>query len=119
MGFTIAKIKIENIFNGKKSKEMDFLVDTGAFLSIVPKEVLKDIGVIPKQRKSFTLADGKKIVRQIGEVRFHYKNYSGPSWVIFGEKKDKTLLGVLAIEAMGLEVDPIRKQLKPTELLLL
>lgn len=119
MGFTVAKVKIENIFNGKKSRALDFLVDTGAFLSVAPKEILRELGVVPREKKSFTLADGKKIVRQIGEVRFCYKSYSGPSLVIFGEKKDKTLLGVLAIEVMGLEVDPIKRQLKPTELLLL
>jgi clan AA aspartic protease len=119
MGLTVAKVKIENIFDGRKSKELDFLVDTGAFLSIVPKEILKEIGVKPEQRKVFTLANGKKIMRRIGQVIFHYKKYYGPSWVIFGEREDKTLLGVLAIESMGLEVDPIKKRLKPTELLLL
>ena len=118
MGFTVAKIKIENIFDGKRSKELDFLVERGALLSVVPKETLRELGVTPRQKKSFTLVNGKKIVRQIGEGRFHYKDYSGPSLVIFGEKKDKILLGVLAIESMGLEIDPLKKRLKPGELLL-
>ncbi|MGC8606684.1 MAG: hypothetical protein ACP5GZ_03060 [Vulcanisaeta sp.] len=39
--------------------------------------------------------------------------------VIFGEEKDINVLGVTALEALGLEVDLIRGTLKETEQLLL
>ncbi|MBS7629139.1 hypothetical protein KEJ23_04095 [Candidatus Bathyarchaeota archaeon] len=39
--------------------------------------------------------------------------------VIFGEKEDTPLLGVTTLEELGLEVDPVTKQLKPAALLLL
>ena len=37
----------------------------------------------------------------------------------FGVNEDKPLLGVTALEEMALQVDPVTKQLKPIELLLL
>jgi predicted aspartyl protease len=39
--------------------------------------------------------------------------------VIFGEAADQPVLGVTALEMMGLEVDPVRGELRPTEFLLL
>jgi len=119
MGITQVTIQIANLTDGARPQTVECVVDTGAFLSVVPRETLKKLGVVPKQKKQFTLANGRKITRWIGEVRFCYHTHSGPSWAIFGEKGDKALLGVHAIEAMGLEVDPVNKRLKPTELLLL
>jgi hypothetical protein len=39
--------------------------------------------------------------------------------VIFAEKDDTPVLGATALEAMGLQVDPVTKELKPVELLML
>jgi len=39
--------------------------------------------------------------------------------VIFGEDKDPAILGVIALEALGLEVDPIKNTLKEATLLML
>jgi len=39
--------------------------------------------------------------------------------VIFGEEKDTAILGVTALEALGLEVDPIKNTLKKAQLLML
>jgi predicted aspartyl protease len=39
--------------------------------------------------------------------------------IIFGEEKDMAILGVTALEALGLEVDPIKNVLKEAQLLML
>ena len=39
--------------------------------------------------------------------------------VIFGEEDDLAVLGVTALEALGLEVDPIKNTLREAELLML
>jgi hypothetical protein len=38
--------------------------------------------------------------------------------VIFGEKDDATLLGALSLEALGLALDSIKRELKPMTLIL-
>jgi hypothetical protein len=40
------------------------------------------------------------------------------SRVIFGEDGDAALMGVVALEALGLEVDPIRKQVRRAKMIL-
>jgi len=39
--------------------------------------------------------------------------------MIFSEEKDVSILGVTALEALGLEVDPIKNTLKESQLLML
>ena len=38
--------------------------------------------------------------------------------VIFGEDKDSVLLGVFTLEALGLVLDPLRRELKPLPMVL-
>jgi len=115
---THVTIQIANPADGARPQTIECLVDTGAFFSILPKELLGVAGIRPRRKQTFTLANGRTMVRQVGDALFRYKSYEGAAPVIFGEKRDKALLGVLSIEAMGLEVDPVKKRLKPTELLL-
>ena len=42
----------------------------------------------------------------------------GGADAIFGEDEDSTLLGVTTLEALGLSLDPIRRQLRPVPLIL-
>jgi hypothetical protein len=38
--------------------------------------------------------------------------------VIFGEKGDSTLLGIVTLEALGVILDPIRRELRPLPMIL-
>jgi len=118
MGMTHVKIQIANPADGARPQPFECLVDTGAFFSIVPKEILRVVGIRPRRKQTFTLANGRTMVRQVGDALFRYRKYEGPAPVIFGEKDDKAVLGTHAVGAMGLEVDPVKQRLKPTELLL-
>ena len=118
MGMTHVNIQIANPGNGTHPQTVECLMDTGAFFSIVPKTILRAAGIRPRRRQTFTLANGHVITRQVGGALFRYKRYEGEAPVIFGEKHDKALLGALSIEAMGLEIDPVKQRLKPTELFL-
>lgn len=50
---------------------------------------------------------------------YKFGRHEGYASVVFGVNEDKPLLGVTALEEMALQVDPVTKQLKPIELLLL
>ena len=45
---------------------------------------------------------------------FSYQGKTSP--VIFGEPGDATLLGVVALEVLGLVFDPLRRELRPAVL---
>ncbi len=120
MGMLSVRVRVSNPSDGGKAIEQEMVVDTGAYMSILPRPVLERLGIRPVTRRSFGLADGKtRIERDIGGATFVYGQYAGVSPVIFGEESDKALLGVLTIEALGLTVDPVKGELKPVEMLLL
>ncbi len=119
MGFVRAKVKVSPATNGKRAAEVEFLVDTGAIYSLVPSDQLKALGIKPTGKRKFHQASGRAILRRIGEARFRVGKLASISPVIFGRKNDLPLLGVVTLEALGLEVDPISERLKPATLLLL
>lgn len=102
----------------RKAAKLTFLVDSGAVYSVVPKAVLRRLGVRPHSKKTFTLADGTQITRQVGDVIFKLNGQQGASPVIFGERGDSTLLGTVSLEALGFILDPIRRELRPLPLIL-
>jgi len=118
MGFTHANIGLADLSAPAPREEVELMVDTGALYSIVPAETLRRIGIQPRQRLEFELANGGLIERAVGDARFFYDGRDAASPVIFGEPEDPALLGVVTLEAMGLEVDPVRKQIRPTRLIL-
>jgi clan AA aspartic protease len=112
MGLTHLTVRIANPTDSKRHKDIEFLVDSGAIYSVVPKEILKELGISPHSRRSFVLANGEKLERQLGTADVIYKKRRGAATVIFGEKGDFALLGVTALESLGLILDPIRRKLK-------
>ena len=118
MGFTHLKVFVGNPTELTRGREVEFLVDTGSFYTMIPREILEEVGVVPMMEKTFILANGGKIGRQVGVANLVYKGQPGGTLVIFGEEGDKTLLGVLGLESMGYKVDPVKGELEPIELLL-
>ncbi len=98
-------------------REVEFLVDSGCFYTMVPRTILEEIGVDPVMEQTFTLANGDEIRRQVGLVYLFYKDRPGGSLVIFAEEGDQTLLGVLGLESMGYKLDPVKGDLEPIKLL--
>jgi len=119
MGFIIAQVRISHPQDGKKVLKMDLLVDTGALYSVIPERSLKSIGIEAKKRQVFTLANGTQLTRHIGVAWFSLKGRETGAPVIFGQRGDKPLLGVTALEALGFEIDPIHRRLKRSKLFLL
>jgi len=118
MGLTHIEATIANPANPRKTKKLSLLVDSGAVYSVVPKTVLGQLGVKPHSTKTFTLADGSEIKRKVGDVVFKLNGHQGASPVIFGERGDSILLGTVSLEALGLLLDPIRRELRPLPMLL-
>ena len=112
------KVRVSSPVEDSPFEELDFLVDTGARLSVVPREVLEGLGLRPHSHMTFTLADGSHIERDVGNAGFEFEGRKGASPVIFGEEGDATVLGVTTLEGLGLYVDPVRRQLKELPLLL-
>lgn len=118
MGLTFLDLEIGNPARPDETETVTLLVDSGAIYSVVPEPVLAKLDIKPLAKETFRLADGSKIVRQKGIALFRYGERVGGADVIFGEAEDQALLGVLTLEALGLSLDPLRRELRPLPLLL-
>jgi clan AA aspartic protease len=118
VGLTHVEVIIANPANPRRTKKLSLLVDSGAVYSVVPKTVLGQLGVKPHSTKTFTLADRSEIKRKVGDAVFRLNGHQGASPVIFGEKGDSTLFGTVSLEALGLLLDPIRRELRPLPMVL-
>jgi predicted aspartyl protease len=89
MAIIFLKVKVINPEHPKKVKECEFLVDSGAVYSVVPHKVLKALGIRPTSSQEFILANGEIVKRPT------------------------------TIEALGMILDPIRRELKPLPMVLM
>lgn len=94
-------------------ESVEFLVDSGAVYSFVPRAVLERLGIQPHGHQRFRLADGSIIERDRGDALFFYAGTCGAAPVIFGEAGDATLLGAVSLESLGFVLDAIRRDLVP------
>lgn len=113
MGMTVLEIEVGNPARPEVTEKVEFLIDSGAIYSVVPTPILKKLGIKPLTEQEFRLADGTKIVRKKGIALFKYGDKIGGADVVFGEEGDSVLLGTFTLEALGLALDPLRRELKP------
>ena len=101
-----------------KSYEDEFLVDTGAHYTVLPQRIVKLLGLKPAYEQEFVLADGRVIKRLIGSAVVNFEGRELPVPVVLGEKDDDALLGVTTLESFGMMVDPFKRKIYPSKLML-
>ncbi len=112
MGATHVTVTIRNPADPEKCWDGLFLVDTGATDSLVPRDKLESIGLKPKSQRGYELADGNELKMDItvGQIEFMGEIVGGT--IIFGDPGTEPILGVTALESVGIEVDPQNQTLK-------
>ena len=118
MGLTYITVEVSNPARPRRKRKIRCLIDSGAAYSVMPSKILEDLGIHPHREKSFILADGREIKRKMGDAVFRYNDERASSPVIFGEKGDSNLLGVVTLEALGYIFDPIKRELRPLPMML-
>jgi clan AA aspartic protease len=116
MGLTF----IEGVVRGSKKKKttIEFLVDSGAIYTLLPQKEWKAIGLKPKRKMTFTLADGTRVERYISECHISLPQGEGHTPVILGEPGDEPLLGAVTLEILGLVLNPFNRSLEPMRAML-
>lgn len=118
MGLTKVVLEITNLDDKTKKIKGEFLVDSGAFYTVLPKRMVKQLNLKPTYEQQFSLADGTSIKRKISSAFIKFENRSLANPVVLGEAKDSPLLGVLTLEAFGLILDPFERSLHHAKLML-
>ena len=102
----------------KKQKTVKFLIDSGATYSLLPKKIWKAIGLKPKRRVSFALADGTTLERAVSETYIVLPQGETHTPVVLGEESDQALLRVVTFKILGLVFNPFDRTLNPMRMLL-
>jgi len=118
MAVTFVQVKVTNPAKPKRGKKHEFLVDSGAFYTVMPTGDLEALGIKPSRQESFLLANGEIITKPVGNAFFEFQGKIGAAPVVFGEK-EVYLLGATTLEALALILDPINRQLKPAPLVMM
>ena len=106
VGATYISVAIRNPAEPERVWEGEFLVDTGAVDTLVPRQHLEAIGIAPKKQRTYGLADGQELIMDIAGADIEFMDESTYGTVILGAENVEPLLGVTALESVGIEVDP-------------
>ena len=115
MGTFSETLRLESM-DGERSVEMEALVDTGAFYTLVPARLLKELGVEPFDTYTMELADGHRVSYDIGRAVATVDGRTGETLVLFGEDGTLPLLGAYTLAGLLLAVDPPNRRLVPLKL---
>ncbi|MBI4304909.1 MAG: retroviral-like aspartic protease family protein, partial [Chloroflexi bacterium] len=96
MGTFSVQIRVEG--PSGQMRMVDALVDTGATHTLLPADLLDQIGVQPIDRVEFQLADERVVQYGVGEARIRLDCRERMSVVIFGPRGAAALLGATTLE---------------------
>lgn len=112
MGLTYVTVSLRSLKNSRPPYEAEFLVDTGASDSLAPSAALREAGIEPVGSMSYELADGSIKEYPFGLAVIEFFGDITAGRVIFGPDDVEPILGVTALESVGILVDPTNKTLK-------
>ena len=112
MGATHVTVAVSNPADPSKRWEALFRVDTGATDCMAPGNQLRAIGIRPDGKRTYELADGTEIVMEIAVARIEFMGDLVGATILFGQDDVEPILGVTALESVGIEVDPQNQRLK-------
>jgi clan AA aspartic protease len=111
MGLTRIVVRLRS-FISSDFYQSQFLVDTGATDSLAPASELKKIGIKAIGKMAYELATGTIVEYEFGLAEISFINETTAGRIIFGPDNVEPLLGVTALESVGITIDPANRTLK-------
>ena len=112
MGLTNVTVTVTNLTKSKAGYESLFLVDTGAIHCLAPANELEKAGIEVEGKEVYELANGEPFECNYGFARVSFMGSETVTQIIFGPEDVEPILGVLALESVGIVVDPKTRSLK-------
>ena len=99
---------------GGQTATVRMLVDTGATYSVISPRLARALRIKrPRRSVAVTLADGRRVRLGADLAVITIDGREAPTTILVGDV-DEPILGVEALEALGLAVDPTKKRLTPS-----
>lgn len=98
-------------------KEISLVGDTGSEDTWIASELLRELGIEPRFRRTYRTINNARIQREVAPVEVELLGTRMPCPAVFAEEQDVNVLGATALEILGLEVDPRSHEVRPAEAL--
>jgi clan AA aspartic protease len=109
----IVRVEAEIGASNDQLKKVEFMVDTGAFYTMLPPAVCDELGLVLNLRERVVTADNRKLTIELGAAHLKINGHEGG--ILVGKMSVPwPLLGVSALESLGLKVNPVDGTLEPT-----
>jgi len=112
MGLTYVSVALRVPGKSNGAYERIFLVDSGATDSMAPASELAKVGIHPVGRTTYELADDSVHEYAFGLAQIEFMGEITAGRVIFGPEDTEPILGVTALESVGITIDPATRTLK-------
>lgn len=112
MGLTHIDVTIRNPRSPGRTYSQRFLVDTGAFDSLVPADAAELLGLHPLGVVDCKLADGTPLRCPFATAEIEFLGEITAGRVLIGPSGVEPILGVTALESIGIIIDPRTQTLK-------
>ena len=114
MGKIIERVKLTNLFNPNKSVEVEAVVDTGATMVVLPKDIVEALELRKVREVKVRYANNKVETKPIyGVVTIELKGRSANLDVLVEEKGSQPLIGQVLLELLDLVIEPKTRKLIP------
>ena len=112
MGTFSISIQVGDIA-GQQFIDVEALVDTGASDTVLPRDALARLSIVPIDQFTYRLADERIVEYEVGKARVRIDGRERTTQVVFGPEGVTPLLGATTLELFHLGVDPVEQRLIP------
>lgn len=112
MGYTKVKGVVTNPRRTVALK-LEFLVDTGAGYMVIPPDTAKELGLERIMKTKVVLANKTEVEADYSAAYIKVLDREAPVPVLIVDSP-MPLLGALTLQTLGLEVDPVKEEVKPS-----
>ena len=114
MGKVVEKVKLTSLFEQEKSLEVEAVIDTGATMVVLPRDIVEELGLRKMREVKVRYANNKVETKPIyGVVNIELKGRSANLDVLVEEKGSQPLMGQVLLELLDLIVEPKTRKLIP------
>ena len=114
MGKVVEQVKLTSLFEPEKLVEVEAVIDTGATMVVLPKDIVEELGLKKMREVEVRYANNNVETKPIyGVVNIELNGSSANLDVLVEEKGSQPLIGQVLLELLDLIVEPKTRKLIP------
>ena len=110
----VERVKLTSLFEPEKSVEVEAVIDTGATMVVLPRDIVEELGLRKMREVKVRYANNKVKTKPIyGVITIELKGRSANLDVLVEEKGSQPLIGQVLLELLDLIVELKTRKLIP------